>query len=59
MSLLLYYHQKIMKNYQKFSEKDLKGMNIKHRVKVQIQQITKDIFQNFNLFKSERWCKKI
>ena len=48
--LLLLYQPKITKNYQHFLAKGLKdqyiGMNIKHKVRIQILQISIYIFLN-------------
>ena len=50
MSLLLFYQQKTIKNYQNFLAKDLKdqciAIRIKQKRKRKILQISTDIFQN-------------
>ena len=54
MSLLQFYQQKTIENYQNFLAKNLKnkfiGMNIKQKVRLKIQQLNIDIFSNQILF---------
>ena len=54
MSLLQFYLQKTIENYQNFLAKNLKdkfiGMNIKQKVGLKIQQLNIDIFSNQILF---------
>ena len=50
------FHQETIKNYQKFSVKDLKdrliGMNRKQKMRIKLQQINIDIFSNQILLES-------
>ena len=54
MSLLQFYLQKTIENYQNFLAKNLKdkfiGMNIKQKVGLKMQQLNIDIFSNQILF---------
>ena len=54
MSLLQFYLQKTIENYQNFLAKNLKdkfiGMNIKQKVGLKIQQLNIGIFSNQILF---------